>query len=684
MARQLRHSHSVTGALGDNAYSSSDGWRPAAAAQSLDKFSASATLDPLGKLGCVYPPGFRTEESPMPRRRLSKSTPADLLDSAEKRYGRWQGTRQGTMMIAQAILEGKVAESCTNCAEQKVQVVENKKKYFLECEHLRRGCNKALNQLANYMPASQFEPFKESLQLEVRFLTGHGGDDSMKDGQDDAAARDAYHAPPPVQQAPPVKDLSDVVARLTAELEKAEAEIERLRKELRAAQDALKFLPSAAATAGAAGDAPKLPPKTTAAQTDQSIPKDAPAGYMGDGGPGGRKKKGTGGAGGGDSSDDEEIGPDGKKRKKYRGAGGDDDDGDGKLKSALDRERRLRKELEEKVKDLENTISMLRKRIDELKDEEAKRLAELELLRAQLKALEDELRALGIDPEEIKNRAAAALAAAKAGGAGGLGGAGAGKKGAGMAGGADGGAGGKGGRGPGMGGPGDRGARGGRGGPGDPLGRGEGGADGVGGDGKKANTADKCVGNGPGPGLQDEAVKARGRNKQKETEERNKNKHAFDCKLKEAPKLGGIGGGMTGGKPKEGDGDPQSPTGKGGGRDNSRRNTVSLPAGRSSPKDDPAGVFSRAGLADSLNGYNTTDLDPGAVPGLPSNGSKASFAQRTVRRGRRETQLGFSMSLTPEPYLEEMWDQKADYKAAGSHDELIRLGAAVNIFKGKL
>eukprot|EP00928_Gymnodinium_smaydae_P070143 TRINITY_DN54066_c0_g1_i1.p1 TRINITY_DN54066_c0_g1~~TRINITY_DN54066_c0_g1_i1.p1 ORF type:complete len:648 (+),score=181.05 TRINITY_DN54066_c0_g1_i1:129-1946(+) len=330
---------------------------------------------------------------------------------------------QRRMTKRMQMMEEKATKRASEFEEK---YMTDKKNFFFELEHYRRGVTKALEQLSHYMSAGAFHAFKMSLQLDVRFLSehqaekeisGHGGGPTIS-----TSGLGAFNDP----GSP--KDYSRIIKKLEEQLAEAEREIKRLQTELRKKQFGGVGAP------GASGGGALKPTRNTEMQTMPM--EDNGGGFRFDGGGGAdrdedpRKKKakghgGPGGAGGGSHDDDDDDGPGGAGRKGKKGKGGAGDDGGDnsaeidRLTAERDRERRLRRELEAKVKELEELISSLRKQIRDLEEANSAKFSEIEKLKARIAALEDALSRAGVNPATV---VAAETGKKGAGGGGGAGG----------------------------------------------------------------------------------------------------------------------------------------------------------------------------------------------------------------------------------------------------------------------
>jgi len=89
---------------------------------------------------------------------------------------------------------------------------------FLEIEHLRHAIQKLLDQCAHSMTAGSFQFFKEGLQLDVRFFTGHDDDPG-------------HHSTPSIGSSPiSTKANPDAMERLHRKIQRLEEELDHLEK----------------------------------------------------------------------------------------------------------------------------------------------------------------------------------------------------------------------------------------------------------------------------------------------------------------------------------------------------------------------------------------------------------------------------------------------------------------------
>lgn len=117
------------------------------------------------------------------RRSRSTGSVQDIFESLNRRLPNRGGfdadsRRQKRLQLVQNVMNEGPA-SCKDCAELREKHMAEKRKYFMEVGHLRRAVNKLLDQCANFMSSTSFHKFKETLQLEVRYLTEHGDEEVM-------------------------------------------------------------------------------------------------------------------------------------------------------------------------------------------------------------------------------------------------------------------------------------------------------------------------------------------------------------------------------------------------------------------------------------------------------------------------------------------------------------------------
>ncbi|CAE7219872.1 UBP19, partial [Symbiodinium pilosum] len=130
------------------------------------------------------------------------------------------------------VLEEPESPKCRKCDELEAKHAEESSKFFKEIEHLRRALTKMLDAAAMHMPAVFLRSLKEQLQLDVRYLTkpekGEGGP----------------LPPVPVTDIVDQTELIESLRRRIAELEKENGiqkrTIRDLEEELRKAQEALR------------------------------------------------------------------------------------------------------------------------------------------------------------------------------------------------------------------------------------------------------------------------------------------------------------------------------------------------------------------------------------------------------------------------------------------------------------
>lgn len=437
---------------------------------------------------------------------------------------------------------------CTKCEEQHAKHEEALEKYHRELEHLRRGLSKMLDAAKVFMPASHLRTLQEQLQLDVRWLT------TPKEGEGG-----------PLPPLPPMEDQSALIERLRAKIADQEDKIDEqggiikeLERELQRALDALKKAGVQMAPIGGKRKLKELP-KHVEAQTDPWRPA-GPPGAAGDGpemdygtrekqkgDPADPTKKGKGPRKPGDPPDsDDEVDPvTGQTvvKKVVRGGGGDggttiinngiDPDVHNRVLQELELLKMKLAAMERQLKEMD----ALKAEIERLKKLLADKDALIDSLRAQINKLQTLLDARG-DPEE----AAAAGPGGKKGSKDESK-----KKGKKAAGGVD--------------------VQGGKKGTTlKPDGEKEPKRKLITEDGKEIEVEndeeeeededsedeksvvmeDKCVGNGPGKGLQDEPIRAKGRGLLKDEEEMNKLGRCYDRSLTSQPELGlGNSGGIA-------------------------------------------------------------------------------------------------------------------------------------------
>lgn len=159
------------------------------------------------------------------------------------------------------LVEG-LSPKCENCQHLESVHAEASSKFFREIEHLRRALAKMLDAAKDYMPANVLRNLKESLQLDVRYLTkpeeGEGG-------------------PLPPVPVPDVVDQSELIERLKRQIADQDRQlvekkytIKDLEEELRKLQEQLK---EAGMVVSPARQRPKkAPPEHREIQTDPWMP----------------------------------------------------------------------------------------------------------------------------------------------------------------------------------------------------------------------------------------------------------------------------------------------------------------------------------------------------------------------------------------------------------------------------
>jgi len=531
-----------------------------------------------------------------------------------------------------AAMQEKIREPspvCTKCEEQHAKHEEALEKYHKELEHLRRGLSKMLDAAKVFMPASHLRTLQETLQLDVRFLS------TPKEGEGG-----------PLPPLPPIEDQSALIERLRAKIADQEDKIDEqagiikeLERELQRALDALKKAGVQMAPIGGKRKLKELP-KHTEAQTDPWRPS-GPGGAADDGPEmdyGAREKqkagvvdptkKGKGPRKPGDPPDsDDEVDPlTGQTvvKKVIRGGGGDG--GTTVINNGIDPEvhNRVLQELEllkMKLAQMERQLKeldALKAEIERLKKLLAEKDALIDALRSQIAKLQTLLDARG-DPDEAPAAGPGGKKGSKEESK---------KKGKKAAGGVD--------------------VQGGKKGttlkpdeekgPKRKL---------INEDGQEIEVAadeeeeddedsedeenvvmeDKCVGNGPGKGLQDEPIRARGRGLLKDEEEMNKLGRCFDRNLTSQPELGlGNSGGVA---------------------------TY------------PEGALSRGLLSRSSKSRGMPVATMGGVQYASSWSSKSTGA--LYRRSETWKDA--------EPYLEQVWEHNPKGHRLPAKRELVKLGA---------
>lgn len=545
-----------------------------------------------------------------------------------------KNARAKKLQAAQAMTMSPPAK-CDKCEETLRKQEENAANYFKELEHLRRALTKMIEAARAYIPASVLRALQESLQLDVRYFStpaaGEGG-------------------PLPPLPVVDVEDQSALIEKLKKKIADQEDKIDdqdRVIKELEAElKKALEALKNAGISVPSGGKRTrKEPPRSTECQTDPWMPHRA-HGDSGFDGPdmdyglserekeaAAKGKSGRRGPGGQEHDEGERYdghGDSGAAGGKIIRKGGGGPGDTQIINTGIDPEehRRLQAELELLKMKLAAAERQL-KELEALKAElEAlkKLLAEKDALLAELQARIDKLQSLldskgdvaGAEEtkkgkkeaeEQDKKKKKKASGAVKLEG-------------------------GKGGRT--LKGDKDQSKRKLIGEDGEEQvgdGDDEGDADDDKGSESDASVAysDKCVGNGPGKGMQDEPLRCTGYGVLKD-EELNKTGRVYDRNLASQPALG-----LT----------------------NSRGLELSTP-------DSPAGTLPLRGKSRGLG------------PGIYSGGSAMDSVQFASSWSSKSAGNLFSPASTwkeAEPYLQQVWEQHPKGHRMPAKKELVRLGA---------
>lgn len=96
-----------------------------------------------------------------------------MLRSGSTGNLRRQRPRPHMQRLTESLDEADFAEQqrCTRCADLHDRLMDDKRKFYSESEHLKRTIQKCLNQLANFMPQDKLDAFRQTLNLEVRFYS---------------------------------------------------------------------------------------------------------------------------------------------------------------------------------------------------------------------------------------------------------------------------------------------------------------------------------------------------------------------------------------------------------------------------------------------------------------------------------------------------------------------------------
>jgi len=150
------------------------------------------------------------------------------------------GRRPKRMSPARELFNDSFSE-CQKCAGVQEKAAKDKKKYFLEVEHLRRGITKCLDHLASTMTAGNLEALKNSLQLDVHFFSGPDGEENNQEGQKEKELKPIQVNASGLQAKQEELDrMEKVVAKLEEEINALEKENARLQKEVALAEIAAR------------------------------------------------------------------------------------------------------------------------------------------------------------------------------------------------------------------------------------------------------------------------------------------------------------------------------------------------------------------------------------------------------------------------------------------------------------
>mmetsp|Transcript_138350 Transcript_138350/g.385900 ORF Transcript_138350/g.385900 Transcript_138350/m.385900 type:complete len:759 (+) Transcript_138350:175-2451(+) len=270
MARFAATREGPQATFGDSAYSSDD-WGRRMSQVGVQPMLLKSTTEPFGHLG--------HSDHERDRRRARR------------------------LSVMQDFIEGRGEHKCKKCGQLEEKYVNDRKRFHLEMEHLRRGVQKLLDTCEPLMSASAFHVLKDSLQLGVRYFTEH------TEGERDLSP---IHESPTSQKSVPTAGggLERELEKLEEELRKLERENAQLLKELKKYESGFR--------AGSRGPPPRL--SHTEMQTDPV--------FIGDPG---RRRSGPDGRPGSASDSDSSTegghrrgggGPGGSSRRRSRHAKG--------------------------------------------------------------------------------------------------------------------------------------------------------------------------------------------------------------------------------------------------------------------------------------------------------------------------------------------------------------------------
>jgi len=195
------------------------------------------------------------------------ATPSSLQYAAEDLLGSRGRERHKHVNQRRPLLSsGGSTSSCQRCGDFEEKFKRDRKKFFTETEHVRRGVEKALEQLSTLMPSKAFQVFKDSLQLDVRFYTAHGDDAEEPHDEDER--------PEALSSSMSGGFLSrEQHAKVLSRMARLEEEIERLERENQILKDQSKTRAGGLDTVGTSSKRHEASAQTTEVFQSSSVPR---------------------------------------------------------------------------------------------------------------------------------------------------------------------------------------------------------------------------------------------------------------------------------------------------------------------------------------------------------------------------------------------------------------------------
>jgi|Transcript_2875 predicted nucleic acid-binding Zn-ribbon protein len=135
--------------------------------------------------------------------------------------------RQRSTKLLQGVFD-QVPGKCTRCEENEDKLRDCKKKSLLEIEHLRQGLKKCTDQLSTYMSPNAYAAFYQGLQLDVRFIS------AIEEDEDDKSRSRSESSPSsPKASMAENRKLKDEILRLEDEIARLELKNNQLEEELK-------------------------------------------------------------------------------------------------------------------------------------------------------------------------------------------------------------------------------------------------------------------------------------------------------------------------------------------------------------------------------------------------------------------------------------------------------------------